>query len=199
MRRHALDQGLHPSWPNCSPRLADSIVYFSYGRKGGGGGSSMSRIQTDIWISNILNWVHVWTPRWPVHVGCTQSYVQTPRRPYQHLIPQDLDVPMPVLGSIHHDQLTPPPMVDCTPYHDWWATISGLDAGINQPLPLCTRTRPSLWYRENRDSSLKMQCLHCLRSHTLCLTPTHGGVASKGSLGHLGGCRDQYPVTRSRL
>ena len=34
-----------------------------------------------------------------------------------------------------------------------------------------TRTRPSLWYRENRDSSLKIQCLHCLRSHTLCLLP----------------------------
>ena len=31
-----------------------------------------------------------------------------------------------------------------------------------------TRTRPSLWYRENRDSSLKIQCLHCLRSHTWC-------------------------------
>ena len=41
-----------------------------------------------------------------------------PRRPWQHLIPQDLDVPMPVHGSIHHDQLTPPPMVDCIPYHD---------------------------------------------------------------------------------
>ena len=42
--------------------------------------------------------------------------------------------------SIHHDQLTPPPMVDCTPYHDWRATISiiRLDAGINQPLPLPT-------------------------------------------------------------
>ena len=42
--------------------------------------------------------------------------------------------------QIHHDQLTPPPMVDCTPYHDWRATISiiRLDAGINQPLPLPT-------------------------------------------------------------
>ena len=26
MTRHALDQGPHPSWPNCNPRLADSIV-----------------------------------------------------------------------------------------------------------------------------------------------------------------------------
>ena len=34
-----------------------------------------------------------------------------------------------------------------------------------------TWTRPSLKNRENRDSSLKIQCLHCLRSHTLCLLP----------------------------
>ena len=34
-----------------------------------------------------------------------------------------------------------------------------------------TRTRPSLWYRENRDSTLKIQCLHYLKSHTLCLLP----------------------------
>ena len=40
-----------------------------------------------------------------------------------------------------------------------------------------TRTRPSLWYMENRDSSLKIQCLHCPRS-TLCASSrTHGGVA----------------------
>ena len=32
--RHALDQGPHPSWPNCSPRLADSIVYFSHSGRG---------------------------------------------------------------------------------------------------------------------------------------------------------------------
>ena len=33
-----------------------------------------------------------------------------------------------------------PPMLDCTPYHDWRATISiiRLDAGINQHLPLPT-------------------------------------------------------------
>ena len=55
------------------------------------------------------------------------------RRPWQHLISQDLEVPMPVHGSIHHDQLTPPPMLDCTPYHDWRAMISiiRLGAGIN--------------------------------------------------------------------
>ena len=64
-----------------------------------------------------------------------------------------------------------------------------------------TRTRPSLWYRENRDSSLKKQCLHCLRSHTLCLLPhsQRRRLCSKVSLGHLVRCRDQYPAARSRL
>ena len=64
-----------------------------------------------------------------------------------------------------------------------------------------TRTRPSLWYRENRDSSLKIQCLHCLRSHTLCLLPhsRRRCLCSKVSLGHLAGHRDQYPATRSHL
>ena len=113
-------------------------------------------------IPNMLNWVHVWTPSWPVRdlnilmvrKGCSamccirwgivldvHTVTSKPsRRPWQHLIPQDLDVPMPVHGSIHHEQLTPPPMVNCTPYHDWRATISiiKLDAGINQPLLLPT-------------------------------------------------------------
>ena len=54
------------------------------------------------------------------------------RRPWQHLIPPDLDKPMPVYRSIHHDQLNFLP-----PYHNWRAKISiiRLDAGINQPLP----------------------------------------------------------------
>ena len=113
-------------------------------------------------ITNMLNWVHVWTPSWPVHdlsillvpKGCRVTCCMVrwtgihkvtskhPRRPWQHLIPQDLDVPMftspmPVHDSIHYDQLTSPPMVDCTPYHDWRAMISiiRLNAGINQPLP----------------------------------------------------------------
>ena len=69
-----------------------------------------------------LNWVHVWTPSWPVHdlnillvqKGCRATccmgrgivldvHQVTPKHP-----PQDLDVPMPVHGSIHHHQLTPP-------------------------------------------------------------------------------------------
>ena len=64
-----------------------------------------------------------------------------------------------------------------------------------------TRTRPSLWYRENRDSSLKIQCLHCPRSHTLCLLPHswQRHLCSKVSPGHLPGRRDQYLAARSRL
>ena len=61
--RHALDQGPHPSWPNCSPRLADSIVLFSYG------GSEVIHVSDPNWhlIPNMVNWVHVWTLSWPVH------------------------------------------------------------------------------------------------------------------------------------
>ena len=62
------------------------------------------------------------------------------------------------------------------------------------PCLRCTRTQSSLWYRENWDSSLRIQCLHCLRSHTLCLLPH-----SKMSLGHLAGRPDQNLVARSRL
>ena len=222
--RHALDQGPHPSWPNWSPRLVDSIVQFSYG----GRGPSMSRIQTDIWSQTCsIHWVHVWTPSWPVHdlnillvqkgchvTCCTGRGIvldvhkvssKQPRRPWQHLIPQDLDVPMPVHGSIHHDQLTPPP---------WWITphtmadgprfpsLSWTQASISlSPCLRRTRTRPSLWYREIRDSSLKIQCLHCLRSHSVCLLPhsRRRRLSSKVSLRHLAGRRDQYPAARSRL
>ena len=134
----------------------------------------------------MLNWVHVWNPSWLVHdlnillvqKGCRvmccmgrgivlnvhKVTSKHPRCPWQHLIPQDLDVPMPVHGSIHHDQLTPP----------WWLiaphtmtngprfpSLSWTQASIS--LSYClrrTRTRPSLWHRENRDSSLKIQYLH---------------------------------------
>ena len=81
-------------------------------------------------------------------------------------------------------------MVDCTLCHDLRATITiiRLDAGINQLLYIQrTWTRPSLWHRENRDSSLEMQCLHCPRSQTLCLLPhsRRRRLCSKVSLGHL--------------
>ena len=135
-----------------------------------------------IWSPHMLNWVHVWTPElaspWPQHpvgpkrlpchvlngerhfLGRTQCYAQAPRRPWQHLIPQDLDVPMPVHGSIHHDQLTPPPwwiaphtMTDRPrfPSLGWTQATISLSSCLRR-----TRTRPSLWYRENWDSSLKI-------------------------------------------
>ena len=46
-----------------------------------------------------------------------------------------------------------------------------------------------------------MQCLHCLRSHTLCLLlySRRRGLCSKFTLEHLTGCRDQYLASRSRL
>ena len=93
-----------------------------------------------------------------------------PRRLWQHLIPQDLDVPMPVHGSIHHDQLTPPPMVDCTPYHEPGLiiidTVSPLSAVLHSaPPPPLAAASP----------------------------------CSKVSLGHLAGRRDQYPPANSRL
>ena len=72
----------------------------------------------------------------------------------------------------------------------WWIAPHTMTDGLRCPSLVWTqasislspclrriRTRPSLLYRENLDSSLKMQCLHYLRSHTLCLFPTHGSVA----------------------
>ena len=109
---------------------------------------------------------------------------------------------MPVHGSIHHDQLTPPPMVDCTPYHDWRISLGWTQASISlSPCLRRTQTRPSLWYKENRDSSLKIRCLHCLRSYTLCLLPhsRRRRLYSKVSLGHLARRRDQYPAAKSCL
>ena len=175
----------------------------------------------------MINWVHNWTSSWPVHdldillvqkgchVACCMGWgivldihkvtSNRLRRPWQHLIPQDLDVPMPVHGSIHHDQLTPPPwwiapntMTD----GPWFPSLGWMQASISlSPCLQRTRTRPSLWYRENRDSSLKIQCLHYLRSHTLCLLPHSRWcrLSSKVSQGHLAGRRDQYPAARSLL
>ena len=81
-------------------------------------------------------------------------------------------------------------------------SLDWTQASINlSPCLRRTRTRPSLWYKENRDSSLKIQCLHCLRSPTLCLLPhsRRRRLCSKVSLGHLAGRRYQNPVARSRL
>ena len=88
----------------------------------------------------------------------------------------------------------------------WMYTISIIrpDADINQPLPLLPTahpTQPSLWYRENDDSSLKIQCLHFLVSHTLCLLPysRRRRLCPKVSPGHPAWRRNQYPAARSSL
>ena len=173
----------------------------------------------------MLNWVHVWTPSWPVHdlnillvqKGCRVTRCmgrgivlnvhkvasKHPRRNTRFLRIWMYRCRVMAASTTTNSLL--PPMGGCNPYHDWRAMISiiGLDAGINQHLPLHTAHpgRPSLCYREKRDSSLKKQCLHCLRSHTLCLLPhsRRRRLCSKVSLGHLAGHRDQYPAARSRL
>ena len=84
----------------------------------------------------------------------------------------------------------------------WFPSLGWTQASISlSPCLRRTQTRPSLWYRENQGSSLKIQCLQCLRFHTLCLLPhsQRHRLCSKVSLGHLAGCRDQYPVARSHL
>ena len=144
--------------------------------------AQMLIVSLNWWQYTVRVWSHANSAQPPIshlapgHVPCCMGrgivvdvYKVTskhPCRPCQHLIPQDLDVPMPVHGSIHHDQLTPFPIVDCTPYHDWRAKISiiRLDTASISLSPCLRRTRtwPSLWYKENLDSSLKIQCLHCL-------------------------------------
>ena len=81
-------------------------------------------------------------------------------------------------------------------------SLGWMEASISlSPCLQRTLTRPSLWYKEKQDSSLKNQCLHCLRSHILCLLPhsRRRRLCSKVSLGHLAGHWDQYPAAQSRL
>ena len=51
----------------------------------------------------------------------------------------------------------------------------------------------------DRVDSLTIQCLHCLRSHTMCLLPHSRWrrLCSKVTLGHLAGRRDQHPPPKS--
>ena len=161
------------------------------------GGSSMSRIQTDIWshtcsiefmsrlpagqsMASTSCWSKKATVSRAVWGGAlswtyTKLRPNTPvaHRPWQHLIPHDLDVPMPVHAC-------PPVVVNWTPYHEKrtdgprFPSLGWTQASISlSPCLRRTRTRPPLWHRENRDSSLKIQLLHCLTSHTLCLPPPH--------------------------
>ena len=197
--RHALDQGPHPSWANCSPRLVDSIVKFSYG------GSGVIHVSDPDWhlIPNMLNWVHVWTPSWPVHdlnillvqKGCRVTccmgrgivldvHKVTSKQARRHGNIWFLRIWMYgcrfMAPSTTTSSLLPP----------WWIaphtvtdeprfpSLGWTQASIS--LSSClrrTRTRPSLWYRENRDSSLKIWCLHFWGPILCASSPTHGGVA----------------------
>ena len=146
-------------------------------------GSSISRIKTDIWSQACLIGFMFGLPNCPVHdlnillvqkgchVTCCVGWgivldhkvtSKHSRHPWQHLIHQNLDVLVPVHGSIHHDQLILPP---------WWIashtmtdgprfpSLGWTQASIRfSPCHRRTPTRLSLWYRENRDSSLGIQC-----------------------------------------
>ena len=135
-------------------------------------------------------------------LGRTQSCGQTPPSP----IATFASPGMPVHGSIHHDQLTPPRMTECSPYHEWRATISisRLDAGINQPLPLPT-AHPEVdrhWGTGRTGTHNWRYSVHCLRSSVSPppLTGTSPVLhTTKVSLGHRAGRRYQYPAARSRL
>ena len=106
-------------------------------------GSCLDSELASLWPRNPVS-----PKRLPCHVlhgvgpclGRTQSYAQTPTSPMSTFHSSGsgcidagswLQSPRPAHSY---------PMVDCTPYHVWRATISitGLDAGINQPLPLPT-------------------------------------------------------------
>ena len=64
-----------------------------------------------------------------------------------------------------------------------------------------TRALPSLWYGENRDSLMMMQCLQWRRSQTWCLWPhsRKHRLCTKVSLGHLACRRDRQPSARSQF
>ena len=119
-----------------------------------------------------------------------------PCHPLQHLISQDLDVTIPVHVSIHHDQLTPPPTEDCTPYHDWQATISiiRLDTGINQPFPLpMAHPDPTVTVVEGGPGLITEDTVSSFSKVPHSVPPPHSRrrrLCSKVRLGHLAGCRD---------
>ena len=134
-------------------------------------------------VPNMLNWVHVWTPDTPVtHGNIWFLRIWMYRCRF-------------IAASTMTSSLLPP----------WWIAPHIMTDGPRFPslgwtqalisLSPCLRrtwTRPSLWYREDWDSSLKIQCLHYLKSHTLCLLPhlRRCRLCSKVILGHLAGRRD---------
>ena len=161
------------------------------GGGGGGGGGKHAQLGSCLDSELASPWPQhpVGPKRLPCHMLCgaghclgrTQCYVQTPPSPMANLIPQDLDycclsmAPSTMTGSLLPPWwIAPHTMTDGTRF----PSLGWTQASINSSLCLRhTRTWPSLWNTENRDSSLKIQCLHCLRSHNLCLLPNHSGVS----------------------
>ena len=143
--------------------------------------------------------------RWDIVLHKHKVPTEDLSRPRQHVIPHNLNVAMPAHHPIQDDHFAPPAMMDCIPDHDRWAAISMCwlkQASISPShCPQRTRALPSLWHRENLDSSLKMQCLQWRRCQIRCLRPhsPRRRLCTKVSLGHLAGHQNRHPATRSRF
>ena len=188
--RHALPQCPHLSRPNYSSLWVDSLMQFGQIKR-----RSIHVSDTD-WhlIPGMFYWVHVWTHSWSVHdlgvllvqkCHCVTCYMwwgsvlykhkfltEHPSLPWQHVIPQNLDVVMPIHHPIQNNQVAPSAMIDWAPEHDWFPWFGWMQSLINLSDCLrCTQALPSLWYRENLNSSLKMQCLQWRKSQNAPLAP----------------------------
>ena len=108
----------------------------------GGGQTCSIGFMSGLWAGQSMTSTSCWSKKAAVsHAvwGGALSWTYTMLRPNTPVAHGKFDssgsgLLLPVHGSIHHDRLTSPPMVDCTPYHDRRDTISiiRLDAGINQ-------------------------------------------------------------------
>ena len=165
---------------------------------------------------NMLSGVHVRTLCWPVHdiqILLPQKSIGAMRCAGHGIV---LDIhkvssKTPVaLGSIPswrslmwHWRLRVPSSTTSS-LLSWWIALHTMTEGpwlpsigwmhaLIGPSPCLQHTRawPPQW-NVKRDSSLKTQCLHCLRSHPLCILP-HICLYRpwpKVNLGHLAGCLD---------
>ena len=182
------------------------------------GGSSMSRIQTDIWSQTCsigfmaglragqsLTSTSCWSKKaamsravWGGALAWTYTKLH-PSTPITH-------------GNIwflrtwmYRCRFMTPSTMTSSLLPLWWIASHTMTDGPRFPSLGWTRaslslfpclqrtwTQLPLWYRANQDSSMKIQCLHCLRSHTLCPFPhlQRRRLCSKVSLGHLAGRRD---------
>ena len=187
------------------------------------GGSSMSRILTEIWSQTCSNGFMsglragqskkavVSLAVWGRALSWTYTKLR-PNTPFAHgniwflriWMYQYQFMPLSTMTSSPSPPPPPPPPWWIAPHTDGprFSSLGWRQASIIlSPCLRRTQTRQSLWYRENWDSSLKIECLHCLRSHTLCLLPHSRWrhLCSKVSLGHLAGRRGHYLAAWSRL